>query len=50
MPITKYYIETVYPHEEPYKTTIEYISKVIYFSMQLAEINNCKSRLRDIDI
>ncbi|CAD8131896.1 unnamed protein product [Paramecium pentaurelia] len=43
MPITKYYIEYVYPHPEPHKATMEYLRKI-------AEIYNCKDQLRDIDI
>ncbi|CAD8127012.1 unnamed protein product [Paramecium sonneborni] len=42
LPITKYYIDHVYPHPEPHKATIEYLHK-------LAEISNCKDQLRDID-
>ncbi|CAD8046329.1 unnamed protein product [Paramecium sonneborni] len=42
LPITKFYIENVYPHPEPHKATIEYLHK-------LAEISNCKDQLRDID-
>ncbi|CAD8135562.1 unnamed protein product [Paramecium octaurelia] len=42
LPITKYYIEYVYPHPEPHKATIEYLHK-------LAQISNCNDQLRDID-
>ncbi|CAD8043989.1 unnamed protein product [Paramecium primaurelia] len=43
LPITKYYIDYVYPHSESHKATIEYLHK-------LAEISNCKDQLRDVDL